>query len=83
MSDETHKSASHLHLSDEEFRGETIYFAVTDRFNVGKKHVYHGTELDDATHKNWNKYWGGDLHGIIDKIDNLTNLGVTAQVGFC
>ena len=72
------KTASHLHLSDEEFRGETIYFAVTDRFNVGKKHVYKGTDLDDPTHQNWNKYWGGDLQGIIDKIDYLSNLGITA-----
>jgi hypothetical protein len=50
MPEETHKTASHLFLSDEEFRGETIYFAVTDRFNVGKKHVHKGTDLDDSTH---------------------------------
>jgi cyclomaltodextrin glucanotransferase len=65
-------------LSDEEFRGETVYFAVTDRFNVGKKHVYKGTELDDPTHQDWNKYWGGDLQGIINKVDYLHRLGVTA-----
>jgi cyclomaltodextrin glucanotransferase len=78
MNDESHKAASQLHLSDEEFRGETIYFAVTDRFKVGKKHAYQGTELDDPTHQDWNKYWGGDLQGVIDKLDYLKNLGVTA-----
>jgi cyclomaltodextrin glucanotransferase len=78
MNEESHKAATQVHLSDEEFRGETIYFAVTDRFNVGKKHVYTPTELDDPTHQNWNKYWGGDLQGVIDKLDYLKNLGVTA-----
>src|SRR5476651_2442178 len=72
------KVVSHLYISDEEFRGETIYFAVTDRFNVGKKHRFPGTELDDPTHQDWNKYWGGDLQGIIDKIDYLHKLGVTS-----
>lgn len=78
MSTSHRKAASHLHFSDEEFRGETIYFAVTDRFNVGKKHVYHGTDLDDPTHQNWKKYWGGDLQGVIDKLDYLSKLGTTA-----
>ncbi len=78
MSETIHKPATHLHLSDEEFRGETIYFAVTDRFKVGKKYPHKGTELDDPTHQDWNKYWGGDLQGVIDKIDYLANLGVTA-----
>jgi hypothetical protein len=30
-------STSHLHMSDVECRGETIYFAVVDRFNIGKE----------------------------------------------
>jgi cyclomaltodextrin glucanotransferase len=78
MPETSRKPASHLYLSDEKFRGETVYFAVTDRFNVGKKHVYKGTELDDPTHQDWNKYWGGDLQGIINKVDYLHRLGVTA-----
>ncbi|PTX91956.1 cyclomaltodextrin glucanotransferase [Verrucomicrobia bacterium LW23] len=65
--------------SDVEFRGETIYFIVVDRFldgcadNVGKE-----TSLNDPTRKDWHKYWGGDLQGIIDKLDYLQGLGVTA-----
>jgi cyclomaltodextrin glucanotransferase len=72
-------AVSHLHMSDVECRGETIYFAVVDRFNVGRKdRVGKETELDDPTHQDWLKYWGGDLQGILDKIDYLKNLGVTA-----
>jgi cyclomaltodextrin glucanotransferase len=78
MPNQIHKSASHLFLSDEEFRGETIYFAVTDRFAVGKKSPHPSGELDDPTHQDWNKYWGGDLQGIINKLDYLQHLGVTA-----
>ena len=78
MSDTPQKPATHLYLSDEEFRGETIYFAITDRFNVGKKRTHAAGELDDPTHQDWNKYWGGDLQGIINKIDYLHKLGVTA-----
>jgi cyclomaltodextrin glucanotransferase len=78
MPEEIQKAASHLHISDEEFRGETVYFAVTDRFSVGKKKPHPSSELDDPTHQDWNKYWGGDLQGVIDKLDYLANLGVTA-----
>jgi cyclomaltodextrin glucanotransferase len=73
------EAVSHLHMSDVECRGETIYFAVVDRFNIGKKNrMGKETELDDPTHTDWNKYWGGDLQGIIDKIDYLKELGATA-----
>jgi cyclomaltodextrin glucanotransferase len=72
-------AVSHLHMSDVECRGETIYFAVVDRFNVGRKdRAGKETELDDPTHQDWQKYWGGDLQGILDKIDYLKELGVTA-----
>jgi cyclomaltodextrin glucanotransferase len=72
-------TTSHLHMSDVECRGETIYFAVVDRFNSGKKdRLGKETPLDDHTHTDWLKYWGGDLQGVIDKIDYLQDLGVTA-----
>jgi cyclomaltodextrin glucanotransferase len=70
---------SHLHMSDVECRGETIYFAVVDRFNSGKKdRLGKETSLDDPSHKDWLKYWGGDLQGILDKLDYLADLGITA-----
>jgi len=72
-------TTSHVHMSDVECRGETIYFAVVDRFHAGKKdRLGKDTELDDPTRKDWFKYWGGDLQGIVDKIDYLHDLGVTA-----
>ena len=65
-------TTSHLHMSDVECRGETIYFAVVDRFNTGKKdQLGKETPLDDPMHNNWLKYWGGDLQGIVDKLDYL------------
>jgi cyclomaltodextrin glucanotransferase len=65
---------------DIEFRQETIYFIVVDRFNDGDPSNNQGanSELYDPTQQKWGKYWGGDLQGIIDKLDYLKNLGVTA-----
>jgi cyclomaltodextrin glucanotransferase len=72
-------SVSHLHMSDVECRGETIYFAVVDRFNIGRQdRAGKDTDLDDPTHQDWQKYWGGDLQGVLDKVDYLKDLGVTA-----
>jgi cyclomaltodextrin glucanotransferase len=60
-------------------RGETIYFIVVDRFNAGTNdNVGKNTALNDPTHQDWHKYWGGDLQGIINKLDYLNELGVTA-----
>lgn len=63
-----------------EFRQETIYFIVVDRFNDGDPSNNEGPtpELYDPTRQKWGKYWGGDLQGIVDKLDYLKNMGVTA-----
>ena len=63
-----------------EFRQETIYFLITDRFNDGDTRNNPGSNpnLYDSTRQHWSKYWGGDLQGIIDKLDYLKNMGVTA-----
>ena len=63
-----------------EFRQETIYFIVVDRFCDGDLDNSAGPnpELYDRDQQDWGKYWGGDLQGIIDKLDYLKNLGVTA-----
>ena len=65
---------------DIEFRQETIYFIVVDRFNDGDlaNSAGENPELYDRDREQWGKYWGGDLQGIIDKLDYLKNLGVTA-----
>ncbi len=69
-----------LYTRDIEFRQETIYFIVVDRFCDGDPENSEGPnpELYDPTGQDWGKYWGGDLQGIIDKLDYLKNLGVTA-----
>lgn len=69
-----------LYTRDIEFRQETIYFIVVDRFHDGDpdNSVGPNAELYDPERQDWGKYWGGDLQGIIDKLDYLKNLGVTA-----
>jgi cyclomaltodextrin glucanotransferase len=63
-----------------EFRQETIYFIIVDRFNDGDPSNNAGPnpELYDPTRQKWGKYWGGDLQGIVDKLDYLKGMGVTA-----
>ncbi len=63
-----------------EFRKETIYFIVIDRFfNSCSANDSAGREgLFDPTHQQWGRYWGGDLRGVIEKADYLQALGVTA-----
>ena len=65
---------------DLEFRGETIYFIVVDRFCNGNPENDRGLDdsLFDPNKEDWHKYWGGDLQGIIDKLDYLQSLGITA-----
>ncbi len=72
--------AALLFEQEAEFRKDTIYFIVIDRFfngnpendGVSKKGLY------DPTHRRWGHYWGGDLEGIIDKADYLKAIGITA-----
>jgi len=69
-----------LETSDIEFRGETIYFIVVDRFHDGCGDNSAGPDpkLDDPNKTDWGKYWGGDLQGVLDKLDYLQGLGITA-----
>ncbi len=64
---------------DIEFRSEVIYFIVVDRlFDAVPTNTGVRSDLNDPTHQAWTKYWGGDLQGILDKLDYLQTLGVTA-----
>ncbi|MEG3849158.1 alpha-amylase family glycosyl hydrolase [Microcoleus sp. herbarium19] len=69
-----------LYTRDIEFRQETIYFIVVDRFYDGDPANNEGPnpELYDPEGQDWGKYWGGDLQGVIDKLDYLKDMGVTA-----
>lgn len=65
--------------ADIEFRREVIYFIVVDRFYDGNKRNLAGdSKLNDPSHQDWDKYWGGDLQGVLDKLDYLQETGVTA-----
>lgn len=77
---ETEIDLEFLYTRDIEFRQETIYFIVVDRFFDGDPHNSEGPnpELYDPENQDWGKYWGGDLQGVIEKLDYLKNLGVTA-----
>ncbi|MDB6069664.1 MAG: amyA, partial [Verrucomicrobiales bacterium] len=65
--------------SDEEFRSETLYFLVLDRFHSGapeKDRVDDG--MYDPGQTDWHKYWGGDLQGLVDKLTYLKSFGVSS-----
>ncbi|MGF1491209.1 MAG: alpha-amylase family glycosyl hydrolase [Microcoleaceae cyanobacterium] len=68
-----------LFVRDIDFRQETIYFIVVDRFYDGDPDNNPGPnpELYDPECQDWGKYWGGDLQGVIDQLDYLRNMGVT------
>ncbi|MFY8150297.1 MAG: alpha-amylase family glycosyl hydrolase [Prochlorococcaceae cyanobacterium] len=72
--------AGFLITPEMDFRRETIYFIVIDRFHnscaandrVGRAGLF------DSSRTQWGHYWGGDLQGVIDKADYLEALGITA-----
>ena len=73
-------SVEQLFEKEAEFRKETIYFIVIDRFFNGNK-ANDGISkqgLHDPSLTQWGHYWGGDLEGIIEKADYLKQLGITA-----
>jgi len=73
-------SANQLFEQEAEFRKETIYFIVIDRFFNGNKDNDEISKkgLHDPSLTHWGHYWGGDLEGVIEKADYLKQLGITA-----
>ena len=67
-------------VEEADFRKETIYFVVVDRFFSGSvdNDEVGRAGLFDPSQQNWGSYWGGDLEGLIAKADYLKALGVTA-----
>ncbi len=64
-----------------DFKRETIYQIITDRFyngNAANDNPSQSAGLFDSTQTNWRLYWGGDLAGIQAKMTYLKNMGVTA-----
>lgn len=71
-------SIQHAPISAEEIEGrtwqdETIYFIMVDRFNNGNFNNDFEVHPDDPY-----AYHGGDLKGIIKRLDDLKELGFTA-----
>ncbi len=62
------------------FNDGVIYFTVVDRFFNGHKanDNGHNSDATDQSRRDWFKYWGGDLDGVIDKLDYLRQLGCSA-----
>ena len=60
------------------WKGATVYFALTDRFNNGDtaNDGSYGRKKDGA--KEIGTWHGGDLKGLTDKLQYLSDLGVTA-----
>ncbi|WP_390625307.1 alpha-amylase family glycosyl hydrolase [Microbulbifer agarilyticus] len=70
-------------LSD--FRNRSMYFVFVDRFHNGDTSNDGGNNPAGTSASKqagglseWKKYWGGDIQGLIDKLDYLQNLGITA-----
>jgi cyclomaltodextrin glucanotransferase len=77
--EETRFNLKALAGSDIEFRAETIYFLVLDRFHAGNPlKPRERDELFDPDHRDWGKYWGGDLQGLLDKLEYLRSFGIGA-----
>lgn len=57
-----------------------MYFAVVDRFCNGNPANDRGRNpaCYDADRKDWFRYWGGDLDGVIQKLPYLRELGCSA-----
>jgi len=79
------KSSSSASSVGDDFRARTMYFMFVDRFANGNTNNDNGnnskaTSTVKATGgaTDWVKYWGGDIEGIISKLDYLQSLGVTA-----
>ncbi|MDX1418065.1 MAG: alpha-amylase family glycosyl hydrolase, partial [Candidatus Promineifilaceae bacterium] len=66
-----------LHVPSPEWQDQIIYFLMTDRFFDGDpSNNDQGAEEYDP--QDFSKYNGGDLNGILQKLDYIAELGATA-----
>ena len=82
-------SQAPLNPESEEWRDQTIYFILTDRFWNGDTSNDKIPGLTDQNGKAYDEtitlagqpasgYQGGDIQGVIDKLDYIQNMGFTA-----
>ena len=58
---------------------DTLYFVLVDRFDKGGDTPSKDKDLDSGR-SDWSKFWGGDLPGIIQRLDHLQSLGIRTVV---
>lgn len=78
------QSSSSVAVADD-FRARTTYFMFVDRFangntsnDKGNNPLTASTAKASGSFSEWMKYFGGDIAGIITKLDYLQSLGITA-----
>ncbi|WP_077603287.1 alpha-amylase family glycosyl hydrolase [Oceanobacillus sojae] len=60
------------HAQDQDIHNEIFYQILVDRFNNGDTEIQGEIDIDDPYN-----YHGGDFQGIINKLDDLKDLGIT------
>ena len=71
------ESKLRLHVASPDWRDQVVYFLMTDRFNDGdatNNDLGHG----EYNHSLESHYSGGDIQGVIDQLDYIQNMGMTA-----
>ena len=66
-----------LHIASPCWEDQVIYFLMLDRFNDGRPEN-NDQGADEYNPNDERKYSGGDIQGVIDRIDYIQNLGATA-----
>ncbi len=77
--------------SSTDYRARTVYFLLADRFHpqepynpyVDPEHPFANNNVNCFAifcdqDEQYRKYWGGDIQGIIQKLDYLNDLGISA-----
>ncbi|GIO21670.1 alpha-amylase family glycosyl hydrolase [Oceanobacillus sp. J11TS1] len=62
-----------VHAQEENIHNEIFYQILIDRFNNGDSEIDEEIDIEDPYN-----YHGGDFQGIINKLDDLQDLGITA-----
>lgn len=72
-----HEAELNLHVDSPDWRDQIIYFLMIDRFYDGdpSNNNLGAGEYDPAKESHYN---GGDLSGVVEKIDYIKNLGATS-----
>jgi glycosidase len=66
-----------LHVPSPDWREQIIYFVMTDRFADGDP-ANNDQGFDEYDPADPRKYSGGDIQGLIDRLDYIQDLGATA-----